>query len=110
MTTVAMTHDRAATRARVLKGSISYLLEDLIDACSEEGIPCSGSVRKQLTAQIEELAYFFRTYPANTSSMPEDVEVLTRIVEKLEGSEVAVSQLLYIQRDFFRLLQPGQRP
>lgn len=109
MTTISMTRspDRTAMRARVLKGSISYLLEELIDTCSEEGIPCSGSTRKQLRVQIEELACCFRTYPAKTGSTPEDVELLTRIVEKLEGPEVTVPQLLYIQQEFLRLLRPG---
>ena len=112
MTTVAMTHtpDAAATRARVLKGSISYLLEETIDTCSEEGNPCYGSLRIQLSAQINELICLFRTYPAMTSSLPEDEEVLTRIVEELEGPEVAVSQLFYIRREFLQLLHPGKRP
>jgi hypothetical protein len=99
--------ESAAARARVLKGSIFYLLEELIDTCTEEGMDCGGLLRKQLSRQIDELACFFRTYPTETGVLLEDIEVLERVIEALEGPEVRVPQLRTIQPIFLRLLHPA---
>ncbi len=108
-TVLPSSSDAAATRARVLKGSIAYQLDDLIDCCCEEGMPCSGRQRRHLVDQFTELAALFRKYPRDTGSLPEDVEVLTGITERLEDYEVSSNKLFSIQQEFRRLLHPNRK-
>ena len=106
MHAIAMTNSSmpVAIRVRVLKGSIAYLLEELIDTCSEEGVSCNGSNRKQLFSEINELSQYYREYPIEAENQSEASLTLSQIVEKLEGPDISIVQLLQIQRDFHRLI------
>ena len=117
-------------RVRFLKGSIAYLLDELIDMLSEEGGHCSGPLRRQLALEFDTLQACLhelqnqsvqasgKSDAANLSSAAESQsdanfilhQQLRRLCDEVDYQSLSLSQLIRIQTEFRKLIHSRCQP